>query len=79
MNLIKSLVFRIHYDDFPICIRRSDMTSYPIEEALKAQKALRNAAGLGDEMFPIQAFAGMISDEVEALRNRGKAMTRSRS
>ena len=49
-----------------------NMKSYPIEEALKAQRALRDAAGLGEEMFPIQAFVGMISDEVEALRKRGK-------
>ncbi len=45
---------------------------YPIEEALKAQKALREASGLGPEMFPIEAFVGMISDEVESLRKRGK-------
>lgn len=43
-----------------------------LEEALKAQKALRAAAGLGAEQFPIQAFVGMISDEIEALRNRGQ-------
>jgi hypothetical protein len=46
---------------------------YPIEEALKAQKALRALAGLGPEMFPMQAFVGMISDEVESLRKRGKS------
>ena len=46
--------------------------SYPLEEAVKAQKALRMAAGLGPEKFPIQAFVGMISDEVEVLRKLGK-------
>ena len=45
---------------------------YPLEEALKAQKVLREAAGLGPEAFPIQAFIGMISDEIESLRKRGK-------
>ena len=45
---------------------------YPLEEALKAQQALRTAAGLGPETFPVQAFVGMISDEVELLRTRGK-------
>ena len=45
---------------------------YPLEEALKAQKALRTAAGLGPEQFPIQAFVGMISDEIEFLRRHGK-------
>jgi hypothetical protein len=44
---------------------------YPIEEALRAQKALRDLAGLKPEMFPMQAFVGMISDEVEELRRRG--------
>ncbi len=46
--------------------------SYPVEEAVRAQKALRELAGLGPEMFPIQAFVGMISDEVETLRNQGR-------
>lgn len=45
---------------------------YPIEEALKAQRSLRQAAGLGPEHFPIQAFVGMISDEIQSLRERGK-------
>ena len=46
-------------------------TVYPVEEAVRAQKALRKLAGLGPEMFPIQAFVGMISDEVETLRAQG--------
>ena len=46
---------------------------YSTEEAVKAQKALRSAAGLGPELFPIQAFVGMISDEVESLRSLGKS------
>lgn len=48
-----------------------DLKSYPIEEALRAQKALRQAAGLDEEQFPVQAFVGMVSDEIEALRKRG--------
>ena len=44
---------------------------YPIEEALRAQKALRQQAGLGPELFPIEAFVGMISDEIETLRSKG--------
>lgn len=44
---------------------------FSVEEAVKAQKALRAAAGLGPEQFPVQAFVGMISDEVQALRERG--------
>ncbi|HEY1987416.1 MAG TPA: hypothetical protein VGG85_18525 [Terracidiphilus sp.] len=45
--------------------------TYPIEEALRAQKALRQLAGLGSEEFPVQAFVGMISDEIESLRHQG--------
>ena len=45
---------------------------YPLEEAVRAQKALRTAAGLGPEMFPVQAFVGMISDEIDSLRKAGK-------
>ena len=48
------------------------MKTYPVEQAVCAQKALREAAGLGPEMFPIQAFVGMISDEIEKLRSQGK-------
>ncbi len=48
------------------------MKTYPVEQAVRAQKALREAAGLGPEMFPIQAFVGMISDEIEELRSQGK-------
>ncbi len=45
---------------------------YPLDETLKALAALRQAAGLPPEQFPIQAFVGMISDEIESLRKRGK-------
>ena len=45
--------------------------TYPIEEAIQAQKALRTLAGLGPESFPVEAFVGMISDEIEQLRKLG--------
>ncbi|MDQ2843943.1 MAG: hypothetical protein M3Y72_23475 [Acidobacteriota bacterium] len=45
--------------------------TYPVEEAVRAQKALRAMGGQGPETFPIQAFVGMISDEIEHLRNLG--------
>ena len=48
------------------------MKLYRLEEAVRAQKALREAAGLGPEMFPLEAFVGMISDEIEQLRSQGK-------
>ena len=46
---------------------------FSVEEAVKAQKALRSASGLGPEMFPVQAFVGMISDEIESLRASGRS------
>jgi hypothetical protein len=48
------------------------MKIYPIDQALRAQKALREAAGLEPEMFPVEAFVGMVSDETEMLRSQGK-------
>ena len=42
------------------------------QEAAEAQTALRRALGLGPEWFPIQAFVGMISDEIEQLRGQGQ-------
>lgn len=50
---------------------QAEEKTYPVQEALRAQEALRKLAGLGAEQFPIQAFVGMISDEVETLRTLG--------
>jgi hypothetical protein len=47
--------------------------TYPLEDALQAQKALRQLAGLKPEEFPLPAFVGMISDEVETLRKQGRS------
>ena len=46
---------------------------YRLEDALRALESLREAAGLGPELFPLPAFVGMISDEVETLRGQGKS------
>ena len=46
---------------------------FTLQQALQAQTALREAAALPPEVFPLPAFIGMVSDEIEALRNRGKA------
>jgi hypothetical protein len=51
----------------------SETRTYPLEEALKAQRSLREAAGLAPEQFPVEAFVGMISDEIESLRKLGKS------
>ena len=49
------------------------MKTHSLEQAVRAQKALRDAAGRGPEMFPVQAFVGMISDEIEKLRSQAKS------
>jgi hypothetical protein len=41
-------------------------------QATTAQTALRKALGLSPENFPVQAFIGMISDEIEQLRAAGQ-------
>lgn len=48
--------------------------AYPIEEALRAQNALRQLAGLGPELFPIQAFVGMVSKEIAAVIRKNSAI-----
>ena len=53
--------------------RMNGAKMYRLDEALRALGGLREAAGLGPEMFPVQAFVGMISDEVEALREQGRS------
>ncbi len=47
--------------------------TFTLEQAMKAQQALRATAGLPAEEFPVKAFVGMISDEIEALRQAGKS------
>ncbi len=47
--------------------------TYPLEQALRAQQALRDLAGLPPEMFPISSFVGMVSDEIETLRKQGRS------
>jgi hypothetical protein len=45
--------------------------TYPLQEALRAQQALRELADLPPERFPLRDFVGMISDEIETLRKKG--------
>jgi hypothetical protein len=45
--------------------------SFSTEQLVAAQKVLRDALQLPPERFPLQAFVGMISDEIEQLRLRG--------
>ena len=46
--------------------------SFSVEEAMRTQQQLRDALGLGPERFPLPAFVGMISDEIEQLRASGR-------
>lgn len=46
--------------------------SYPLEEAMKAQAALRTAARMPRERFPLPQIIGMFSDEIEKLRKDGR-------
>jgi hypothetical protein len=64
------LVGNIYLED-PMMNTLKKEATYPLDEALRAQKALRELAGLGPERFPIEAFVGMVSDEIEALRKQG--------
>lgn len=47
--------------------------TYTVEDAVQAQKALRAFAGMEPETFPVEAFVGMISDEIEHLRTQGRS------
>ena len=48
-------------------------TEFTLDESIRAQKAMRDALDMPDEMFPIPAFVGMVSDEIEKLRNAGRS------
>jgi hypothetical protein len=47
--------------------------TFTVEQVLKAQQALRAAAGLPEERLSTQAFICMLSDEIQALRESGKS------
>jgi len=49
------------------------MPSYGLEQVMRAQSALRSAAGMQPEAFPLEAFVGMVSDEIESLRTQGRS------
>ncbi len=47
--------------------------SFTLDESISAQKALRSALGMPEEVFPVEAFVGMVSDEIEQHRKAGKS------
>lgn len=44
---------------------------FTTDELVAAQRTMRAALGMSPEEFPLEAFVGMISDEVEQLRKIG--------
>ena len=51
----------------------SERTTFTAEQAVRAQRELRAALGLGEEAFPLSAFVGMISDEIQQTREAGRS------
>ena len=47
--------------------------SFTLDQAITAQKALRSALGLQEEVFEAPEFVGMISDEIEQHRKAGRS------
>jgi hypothetical protein len=47
--------------------------TFTADQAVATQRALRAALNLPDEAFPLPAFIGMISDEIQLLREAGHA------
>lgn len=47
--------------------------NFSIAEALRAQKALRDTLGLGEEHFDVRALVGMLSEEIEKMRAAGQS------
>ncbi|KQY93086.1 MULTISPECIES: hypothetical protein [unclassified Brevundimonas] len=50
----------------------TDQLTFSLDEAIKAQRALREALDLGEERFEVSEFVEMISDEIEQMRDAGK-------
>jgi hypothetical protein len=45
--------------------------TFSANDAVAAQRELRRRLGLSDEQFPLPAFIGMLSDEIEKMRTAG--------
>ena len=48
-------------------------STFSVQEAVTVQRELRRALGLAAERFPLPAFIGMISDEIEQFRAGGRS------
>lgn len=45
---------------------------FTLEQAMAAQRALRDSLGLDEERFPMDRLVGMISDEIQGCREAGR-------
>jgi hypothetical protein len=52
----------------------TDESTFSLAEALAAQKALRDAAGAEEEVFELADVIGMVSDEVDMLKEQGRSL-----
>lgn len=51
----------------------ADSRTFTADQAAQITTVLRKAAGLEPQEFALHDFIGMISDEIELLRNAGKS------
>ena len=51
----------------------SDETTFSLAEALAVQKALREASGAEEEVFDLADVIGMVSDEIDMLKDQGRS------
>jgi hypothetical protein len=60
-----------HCHPFPGADAMTKERTFTIGQLVAVQKMLRETLQLPPEEFPLPAFIGMISDEIEQLRSRG--------
>lgn len=48
-------------------------TTFSAHEAVAVQEELRRSLALAPEQFPLPAFIGMISDEIDQFRDAGRS------
>lgn len=51
----------------------TDEATFSLAEALAAQQALRDAAGAEEEVFELADVIGMVSDEIDMLKEQGRS------
>jgi hypothetical protein len=51
----------------------ADQNTFTLAEALAAQQALRDAAGVQEEHLDLAELIGMVSEEIDLLQEQGKS------